>query len=672
MKAYNLETALKHREEVTELSLHNCRLDHLPPVVFGMPRLWKLEVSVNRIGEMPRQIGQLKNLRSLSLSFNQLTELPPRFFELRQLTELNLSNNQIKSLPPAIGRLQNLQRLRLAGNALEALPPEIGQLKQLTHLDIQQNQIKRLPPQLGELAKLRQLQAAHNRIGRLPKALFQLTSLDLLDLSHNRLRTLPAAIGQLRMLTELNLGSNLLETIPESIAELLVLRRLLLSKNKIAAFPVAISRLPWLSNLSLEKNKITELPENIGLCRRLETLTLSHNQLSELPVSMANLDALSHLYLDGNRLDSLPPLPSRIKWLSIRNNQFAELPPSIQNLDNLQVLNAEKNQLSGLPEGFRQLYQLQRLWLDGNPMPDLPKPLFFLSALESLKGPGDADARRKLMRFLKLCRSREVPGRLRLAIYDVMEEGGRRLGEFPATLLLDALSIGMSDVAYAIRKQLLEERYGAQDISRPCEGKRVYLMGETGFEPERLRPQLEKLGMQLIENPEQEVDYLVLGRLLRSMQAKAPAGYQHLISRYSLSSFLSRELGHTFALDPTPQQLSNLRLMIFSPERAQRSLALQLLKTNGAPKQLLTDLFLAWKLGYGEQHTLERLLLQNTSEEALRAMYYPLGLTGRTSEATLTTHIIKYTEGNEFDGIRIAQFLNELYGTARFYLRQYG
>lgn len=671
MKAYNLETALAHREKVTELHLHNCRLDQLPPVVFGMPKLWKLEVSVNLIGEIPHQIGQLKTLRSLTLSFNQIAELPPRLFELRQLTELNLSNNKIKFLPPAIGRLENLQRLRLAGNALEELPPEIGQLTQLVHLDIQQNQVKRLPPQLGKLAKLRQLHAAHNRIGRLPKALFQLTALDLLDLSHNRLRTLPPDIGQLQALTELNLGSNLLETIPDTIAQLLVLRRLLLSKNKIAAFPVSITRLPWLAALSLEKNKIAELPENIGLCRRLETLNLSHNQLSELPASMGSLDALSHLYVDGNRLDSLPPLPSRIKWLSIRSNRFTELPASIQNLDNLQALNAEKNQLSGLPESFRQLYRLKRLWLDGNPMPDLPQPLFFLPDLESLKGPGDAFARRKLLRFLKLCRSREVPGRLRLVIYDVMEEGGRRLGEFPASLLLDALSVGMSDVAYAIRKHLLEERNGVQQILPPFEGKRLYLLGETGFEPERLRRQLGKLGMELADNPGQEADYVVLGRLLRSMQAKAPAGYQHLVSRHSLAQFLNRENGLTFSLDPTPQQLSNLRLMIFSPEQAQRTLGLQLLKTNGVPKQLLTDLFLAWKLGYGEQRSLEKLLLQNTSEEALRAMYYPLGLTGRTSEAALTTNIIKYTEDNEFDGRRIAQFLNELYGTARFYLRQF-
>ena len=672
MKAYNLQTALAHREEVTELHLHNCRLDALPPVVFGMPELRKLDVSVNMIREIPRQIGQLKNLRSLSLSFNQITELPPQLFELRQLTELNLSNNQIKALPPAIGRLEKLQSLRLAGNALEELPPEIGLLTQLILLDIQKNQVKRLPPQLSGLKKLRQLHTAHNRIGRLPKALFQLTTLDLLDLSHNRLRTLPPAIEQLQVLTELNLGGNLLESIPDNIANLTVLRRLLLGRNKITAIPESISRLQWLATLSLEKNKIAAIPKEIGQCRRLEALYLSNNQLSELPVSIGNLDALSHLYLDGNRFDSLHSLPSRIKWLSIRGNQFTELPATLPHLYNLQVLNAEKNQLTGLPEGLRQLYHLQRLWLDGNPIPDLPQPLFFLSALEDLKGPGDANARRKLLRFLKLCRSREVPGRLRLVVYNVMEEDSSRLKEFPAALLLEALSIGMSNVAYPIRKHLLEERNGIQQILPPYEGKRIFLLGETGFEPHRLRPQLENLGMELTDDPGQEADYLVLGRLLHAMQARAPFGYGALLSRRTLASFLNREMGRTFALDPTHQQLSNLRLMIFSPERAQRKLALQLLKTNGVPPQLLTDLFLAWKLGYGDRNTLERLLLQNTSEEALRAMYLTGGLTGRTSEAALTTNIIKYTEDNEFDGMRIAQFLNELYGTARFYLKKFG
>lgn len=672
MRAFDLPTALKHREEITELSLYNCRLDALPPVVFGMPRLRKLEVSANQLREIPAQIGQLKGLRVLNLISNQIAELPPQLFELTQLTELDLRNNQIKALPPAIGRLKNLQRLYLGGNALEELPPEIGQLRELTLLDIQKNRIKRLPPRLSRLANLRQLRAAHNHIGRLIKPLFQLTSLDVLDLSHNRIRTLPPGISRLQRLTELHLGHNLLEKIPESIGQLPVLRRLLLGGNKIATLPPSIGQLQWLALLSLEKNRLAALPENIGQCRRLEKLLLSNNQLSALPASVGALDMLSQLNIDGNCLQSLPPLPYQIRELSIRDNRFAELPGHIRHLDNLCSFNAGKNQLSTLPENFGELYRLQKLWLDGNPMPDLPRPLFFLSALEDLNGPGDAEARKRLLRFLKFCRSHDIPARMRLVVYRVLEEDGRGLNDFSIPLLLEALSYGMTDVAYAIRKHLLEERNGVQHLSPPFAGKKAYLFGETGFDPQHLRLQLEKLGMSLNDGPEQEADFVVLGRLLRSMKARPPRNCRSLISRRSFSSFLNREMGRAFARDPSPRQLDNLRLMIFSPDKAQRQLALQLLKTNGVPKPLLTDLFLAWKLGYGHQESLERLLLQNTSEEALRAMYYPLGLTGRTSETTLTSNIIRYTEDNEFDGRRIARFLNELYGTARFYLEQYG
>lgn len=672
MKAYNLQTAIAHREEVTELYLHNCRLEFLPPVVFGMPLLRKLEITANQVREIPPQIRELKKLRSLSLYFNQIEEIPPQLFELQQLTELHLGNNRIKVLPPAIGKLKNLQQLCIGGNALEALPPEIGQLRQLRLLELHQNQLERLPPEIGSLAALRQLRAAGNRIGRLPAALFKLRQLDALDLSHNRIGALPENIGQLQQLSTLNLAHNQLRALPQAIGRLLVLRRLILAGNKIAAIPESISRLPWLAHLNLEKNKLQSLPESIGQIQRLDTLVLNNNQLSALPASLAQMNALRQLLLDGNRLSLLPPLPGSLARLAISRNQLTVLPEGIQQLHNLQVLEAEKNQLSTLPDNFRRLHRLQKLLLGGNPMPDLPQALFFLPALETLQGPGNQHSRRKLLRFLQLCRSREVPGRLRLAIYDVMEEEGRRLSEFSTPLLLEALSVGMSDVAYAIRKHLLEERSEVQDIQPPCEGKKIGLLGETGFEPQRLRPQLEKLGMQLTEDPEAAADYLVVGRLLRAMQLKVPQNYRHLISRRSLAHFLNQALGRKFALDPTPQQLSNLRHMIFSPQPAQRALALQLFRANGLPRQLLTDVFMAWKLGYGEAAALEKLLLQNTSEEALRAMYYPLGLTGRTSEATLATNIVKYTEDNEFDGRRIAQFLNELYGTARLYLKRYG
>ena len=671
MRAYNLSTAITHREEVTELYLHNCGLEHIPPAVFGMPRLWKLDLSANQIRELPAQIGQLRQLRSLALHFNQIDALPPEFFRLEQLTELNLAQNQIQILSPAIGKLKRLQQLRLNNNELAELPAEIGQLQGLRHLEVQHNHLRRIPPQLGRLPALRLLRAGHNQISRLSGQLFGIATLDLLDLSHNRIGKLSEKIGQLQQLTELNLRSNRLRELPETMGKLFMLRRLLLGSNKLNQLPDTVGKLQWLAVLSLEKNHLTSLPEKAAQCPRLQNLALAHNQLRDLPASLAQLESLQWLDISYNAFESLPLLPPRLEKLNITGNRISQLPDRIQQMHYLKVLEAGKNGMENLPEGFGQLYKLEKLSLAGNPMPYLPQPLFFLPQLEILDGPADAKARKKLLRFLKLCRSREVPGRLRLVVYDIMEEDGHRLSEFPTMLLLEAIGIGMSEAAYPIRRHLLYERSGQREIPGDGNKASVYLLGETGFDFQELKEQLSSLGLRLLESPEEPADYIVLGRVLHALHATIPHTFGSLISRPAFTAFLNRQLGRKLGQEAWPAQLDNLRHMLFSPDRANRKLALQLLKSSGVPRALLTDLFLAWKLGYEDQSTLESLLLQNVSEEALRTMYYPLGLTGRTSEATLTTNIIKYTEDNEFDARRIAIFLNESYGSGHLYLRNF-
>ncbi|MCB0569169.1 MAG: hypothetical protein KDC66_05375 [Phaeodactylibacter sp.] len=671
MRVYNLNAAIARRDEVTELYLHNCGLEHIPPVVFGMPMLKKLDLSANQIAEIPPQIGQLRQLRSLSLHFNRLEGLPPELFHLEQLTELNLGHNRLRHLLPAIGQLQQLQQLRLNNNELAELPDEAGQLQALRYLEVQYNALRRLPPKLGRLPALRQLRAGYNQLSRLSGSIFHLTTLDLLDLGNNRIGKLPDNLGQLQQLTELNLRANRLDSLPESIGELFILRRLLLSGNKLRQLPDAIGRLEWLAALSLEHNKLQQLPEAIGRCARLQQLSLARNQLDSLPASLVQLESLEWLDISDNAFRELPLLPPRLEKLIISDNKIRQLPERVQHMHHLKVLEAANNGMENLPEGFGQLEKLEKLKLNGNRMPYLPQPLFFLPQLESLDGPADAKARKKLLRFLKLCQAREVPGRLRLVIYDIQEEGGRHLGSFPTPLLLEALGIGMSDVAYPIRRHLLFERSSQREITGDGKHASVYLMGETGHAPDELKAQLAKLGLRLVEQPDEPADYLVLGRVLHALHAPVPTAFGQLLSRPAFTAFLNRRLGRSLGQETRPAQLGNLRNMLFSSSPANRKLALQLLQSSGVPRALLTDLFLAWKLDYEDRPTLENLLLQNVSEEALRTMYYPLGLAGRTSEATLTTNIIKYTEDNEFDGQRIAEFLHESFGSGHHYLRNF-
>ena len=80
--------------------------------------LQELNLTDNRLTEIPREIGNLTNLQTLILSYNQLTELPREISNLTNLQYLHLDNNHLTEIPREIGNLTNLQYLGLSGNQL--------------------------------------------------------------------------------------------------------------------------------------------------------------------------------------------------------------------------------------------------------------------------------------------------------------------------------------------------------------------------------------------------------------------------------------------------------------------------------------------------------------------------------------------------------------------------
>ena len=77
----------------------------------------------------------------LDLSYQKLEKLPKEIENLNNLQRLSLWRNHLKALPREIGKLNNLQRLELGGNQLKALPKEIGNLKNLKKLYLRNNKL---------------------------------------------------------------------------------------------------------------------------------------------------------------------------------------------------------------------------------------------------------------------------------------------------------------------------------------------------------------------------------------------------------------------------------------------------------------------------------------------------------------------------------------------------
>lgn len=122
-------------------------------------QLQKLTVSRNDLGHMPRlnktqpaklaepasalPLGLPASLRELSLAQNSLIDIPPSVFSLEKLEKIDLSNNHLKDcLHTSIGLLKNLTELILDGNALTSLPESIGALTKLKVLSLKDNAIR--------------------------------------------------------------------------------------------------------------------------------------------------------------------------------------------------------------------------------------------------------------------------------------------------------------------------------------------------------------------------------------------------------------------------------------------------------------------------------------------------------------------------------------------------
>jgi len=92
---------------------------------------------------LEKAIADKTHIRQLFLSNQGLTEVPPEIWEMHELIKLDLGHNQIKSIPAAIRQLQKLEILQLQNNPLESIADELTELPNLRELDLRNT---RLPP----------------------------------------------------------------------------------------------------------------------------------------------------------------------------------------------------------------------------------------------------------------------------------------------------------------------------------------------------------------------------------------------------------------------------------------------------------------------------------------------------------------------------------------------
>lgn len=158
--------------------------------------------------EFPREILDLcDTLEILDLSGNRLRELPDDFSRLRKLRIVFFSQNRFEEFPRVLAKCPNLEMVGFKSCRLQQIDENALPAK-LRWLILTDNQLDRLPDSIGNLPRLQKLMLAGNRLRELPRTLERCTNLELLRISANQLVAFPEWLLDLPRLSWLAWSGN--------------------------------------------------------------------------------------------------------------------------------------------------------------------------------------------------------------------------------------------------------------------------------------------------------------------------------------------------------------------------------------------------------------------------------------------------------------------------------
>ena len=186
-----------------------------PMTIFSAKKLATLKVDgFQDLTQIHSTVGKCTHLLQLTYIRNGLLGISPEISQLASLSYLDLTENKLSEVPLEVYSIKTLQTLILARNHLTdaSFPPPPEDLKpllpELRHVDLSHNKMSVLPAWLGKVEQVTELLASDNEISSLCLELLMKGHLRVLDLSRNKIKEFPYELTELKKIKTLLLVEN--------------------------------------------------------------------------------------------------------------------------------------------------------------------------------------------------------------------------------------------------------------------------------------------------------------------------------------------------------------------------------------------------------------------------------------------------------------------------------
>ncbi|XP_072050182.1 leucine-rich repeat serine/threonine-protein kinase 1-like [Amphiura filiformis] len=345
------------------LKLSDCMLRKVPDIkeghYFASLSLQKLDLSNNRLRQVPADLFMIRTLRELNLEFNVIQTIDAVSESFQQNTKC-----ETHGLP---WDCQSLKTLNMANTQLRIIPNEIQSAKQLTILNVNNCRLTHLPRSWE--CPLKTIKASKNQLITVEDMSNWRRTLKTVDLSQNKLMEFPETVCQLFAVEEINVSHNEIQRLPEVHNwKTYRLRILDVSYNKILSLHRDL------------KERLMKEKSSRGKQREWKRIT----KLRTVP------DWLLDVSLDDNAGQCVFPtlLYTRLKELDLSFNRIQKFPETVCRMRTLQVLQISGNPfMTRLPEQLGLLSDLFTFNLD---FENIQEPVEVVQVLRSNDGGGRA------------------------------------------------------------------------------------------------------------------------------------------------------------------------------------------------------------------------------------------------------------------------------------------
>jgi Leucine-rich repeat (LRR) protein len=342
----------------------------------------------------------LRYIKNINLSGNKLSQLPHDFGSLLQLESLDLSYNQMNAMPGSISKLKRLKIMNLANNSFTTLNDELAYLDSCTSLNMSENLLQVVPPPVVWMTNLKELLLNRNSITHMAVQPRFMTQQDLwkpfINESNGKNMFMNVLTKEKIEFVEAYTGVGIekmkaLHTFQPSGSKHYAKRKFWLSVCGVQEWDPdedELCNLYYKNNVSGETT--WDMPKELnlfGFCPALEIFEISQNTIKGFPSSIVNIKTLKRIFAFDNKLKELPTRfgeLENLEYVDLHNNDLRLLPRTIPDLKKIVKFRVNGNQLVRLPDLLGTLPVLEVLDVTANRLAALPFSLGYCKSLREL------------------------------------------------------------------------------------------------------------------------------------------------------------------------------------------------------------------------------------------------------------------------------------------------